>query len=222
MTEWLNWTEWTFKLKYQFSNFYFVQAQSWRLTLQDEWVPSWQQPGCLAKGSQINPTSNLFCESIPHSQNPEQHMNPAGNSIHQATVICLHYKTPNILFITKWCYFFSSIIELLELTVLNMEHTLLPPILPLSTKPKPKSYNRALLPLSYLDHEVCSSGFKELKKKTNKHLSCLMRDVSLVFGFRELMPAFQEWAAAETQPQAERLYCQWAWNSRTYFHPSKK
>ena len=165
MTEWLNWTEWTFKLKYQFSNFYFVQAQSWRLTLQDEWVPSWQQPGCLAKGSQINPTSNLFCESIPHSQNPEQHMNPAGNSIHQATVICLHYKTPNILFITKWCYFFSSIIELLELTVLNMEHTLLPPILPLSTKPKPKSYNRALLPLSYLDHEVCSSGFKELKKK---------------------------------------------------------
>ena len=208
MTERLNWTEWIFKLKYQFSNFYFAQAQLWRLTLQDEWVPSWQQPGCLAKGSRINPTSKLFCESIPHSQNPEQCMNPAGNSIHQATVRCFHYKIPNILFITKWCYVFTSVIELLELTVLNTEHTLLPPILPHITQPKPKSYNRALLTLSYLDHEVCSSGFKELKK-ANKHLSCSMRDVFLVFGFRELTPAFQGWEAAETQPQAERLYCQW-------------
>lgn len=41
-----------------------------------------------------------------------------------------------------------------------------PPI----TQPKPKSYNRALLPLSYLDHEVCSFGFKELKKKKKPKL----------------------------------------------------
>ena len=162
-------------------------------------MPSWQQPGCLAKGSRINPTSKLFCESIPHSQNPEQCMNPAGNSIHQAAVKCFHYKIPNILF--------TSIIELPELTVLNMEHTLLPPILPHITQPKPKSYNRTLLTLFCLDHEVCSSGFKELKKAT-KHLSCSMRDVFLVFGFRELTPAFQGREAAETQPQAKRLYCQ--------------
>lgn len=54
---------------------------------QSNWVPNLAQSGLFVKRSQVNPTSNLFCESAPYPQNSEQGVNKTGRNTHHASDI---------------------------------------------------------------------------------------------------------------------------------------